>query len=89
MGLIPWRRIRRPLSDETVRATLPRYRARPNRDNLADPVRDRRRPCSRNALRSPVCVRKIAHPAELRLPGVTKHMAERFGPALARARHIC
>jgi len=81
-----------PPSDETIRETLPRCRLRPaNRDNLAGPVRDRR---PDRLLAQVHCARrfvcgKLHAAAELRSPGVTKRMAERSGPALARARHIC
>jgi hypothetical protein len=35
------------------------------------------------------CAGKSQPVAELRLPGVTKRVPEPFGPALARASHIC
>jgi hypothetical protein len=36
-----------------------------------------------------LCARRSQTVAELRLPGVTKRVPEPFGPALARASHIC
>lgn len=36
-----------------------------------------------------LCAGKSQTVAELRLPGVTKRVPEPFGPALARASHIC
>jgi hypothetical protein len=35
------------------------------------------------------CAGKSQTVAELRLPGVTKRVPQPFGPALARASHIC
>ena len=59
-------------------------------DNLADPrgMLDGRVLLRRVALAA-WCAGKSQPVAELRLPGVTKRVPEPFGPALARASHIC
>ena len=90
MGLIPMAADTASLNNDRARDGTDFGTARGQAaDDLAEPGRERTTACFCAVLRSRLCVRKSRTAAELRLPGVTKRVSEPFGPALARASHIC